>query len=111
MEKTSLEVNELKEGESIEQKVERLMNNDGGIKDTAPIIYTDRKMGVVPEYNIRSDRFDLAVDAMDKISQARLARRKNAYKDREVTKVTKKSEDGGAESTQGKGESGDSPTT
>lgn len=39
------------------------------ITDTAPIIYTAKEDGVLPAYNIRTDRFDIAMDAYDKITR------------------------------------------
>ena len=42
------------EGETIETKVNRIVNNGEPIKDGAPIIYTERKDGVLPEYDIRT---------------------------------------------------------
>lgn len=74
--KTTLDVNQTYEGESIENKVRRITNNREPIKDTAPLIYTERKDGVQPAYDIRTDRFDLALDATDKIAQHHLAKRK-----------------------------------
>lgn len=35
-----------------------------------PTIYTEKKNGVQPEYDIRTDRFEVAIDAMDKINQS-----------------------------------------
>lgn len=35
-----------------------------------PIIYTEKKDGVQPEYDIRTDRFEVAIDALDKINQS-----------------------------------------
>ena len=35
-----------------------------------PTIYTEKKDGVLPEYDIRTDRFEVAIDAMDKINQS-----------------------------------------
>lgn len=35
-----------------------------------PTIYTEKKDGVQPEFDIRTDRFEVAIDAMDKINQA-----------------------------------------
>ena len=58
------------EGETIETKVNRIINNGEPIKDGEPIIYTERKDGVLPEYDIRTDRFEVAIDAMDKINQS-----------------------------------------
>lgn len=34
-----------------------------------PTIYTEKKDGVLPEYDMRTDRFEVAIDAIDKINQ------------------------------------------
>lgn len=65
------------EGETIETKVNRIVNNGEPITDGAPIIYTERKDGVLPEYDIRTDRWDIAIDAMDKVNMDRFAKREN----------------------------------
>lgn len=63
------------EGETIEMKVERIIQNKEPIKDGAPLIYQERKEGVQPAYNIRTDRMEIALEAMDKHSMAKLAER------------------------------------
>jgi hypothetical protein len=68
---------EYQEGESIETKVKRITENKEPIKDGAPIIYTNREDGVLPAYNIRTDRWEIAQQAMDSINQANLAKSKN----------------------------------
>lgn len=35
-----------------------------------PTIYTEKKDGVKPEFDIRTDRFEVAIDAIDKINQS-----------------------------------------
>lgn len=55
-------------GESIETKVRRIMDENEPITDGAPIIYTPYEDGVKPEYNIRTDRWQVAIEAMDKVS-------------------------------------------
>lgn len=35
-----------------------------------PTIYTEKKDGVQPEFDIRTDRFEVALDAIDKINQS-----------------------------------------
>lgn len=72
---TGLRVNEAKEGERIEEKVERLVNNKEPIRDASPIIYTDKKDGVLPAYNPRTDRWEIAVEAMDKVHKSGLAKK------------------------------------
>ena len=52
------------EGEQIEEKVRRIVNNNEPITDGAPIIFTEKKDGVLPEYNIRTDRWDIALDGI-----------------------------------------------
>ena len=43
-------------GETIETKVERVTANNEPITDGAEIVYTEKKNGVMPEYNIRTYR-------------------------------------------------------
>jgi hypothetical protein len=68
---------EFQDGESIENKVRRITENNEPIKDGAPIIYTNREDGVLPAYNIRTDRWEIAQQAMDAVNQANLAKSKN----------------------------------
>lgn len=56
-----------KEGEYIEEKVRRITENNEPIEDGAPIIYTERKDGVNPAYNIRTDRWEIAQNAMEQV--------------------------------------------
>lgn len=74
--KTSISRNESVEGETIEQKIKRALNNGEGISDHAQVIYTERKEGVLPEYNIRTDRWEIAAEAADKINKDNTAKRK-----------------------------------
>jgi hypothetical protein len=86
-----LNVNTSFEGESIESKVRRITVNKEPIKDGAPIMYTDRKDGVIPSTDVRTDRFEIAIDAMDKVSGAQRAKRGNLT----VVKEDKGGESGG----------------
>lgn len=81
---------EYQEGESIENKVCRVTENNEPITDGAPIIYTNRDDGVLPAYNIRTDRWEIAQQAMDAVNQANLAKSKNYGK---VEKEDKKALD------------------
>ena len=38
------------------------MSQEEPIKDQVPLIYTEKKTGVNPEYNIRTDRFMIAME-------------------------------------------------
>lgn len=68
------------EGESIETKIARVTQNKEPITDGAPIIYTNREDGVIAAYNIRTDRFDIAQEAMDNVNKAKLAKRNSSMK-------------------------------
>lgn len=72
---TSIEINNSYEGERLEDKLSRMMNNKEPIKDGSPLIFTDRKDGVRPEFDIRTDRFEVAIDAMDKVDKSNKAKR------------------------------------
>lgn len=87
MEKTTIKTNEAYEGESIEAKVRRIMNNKEPITDGSPLIYTERKDGIQAAYDIRTDRFEIAVDAMDKVTKSHLAKREERHKPKEDTKI------------------------
>lgn len=64
----------LYEAESIEEKVRRIVNENEPIEDGAPIIFQERIDGVKPEFNIRTDRWEVAIEAMDKVSADELSR-------------------------------------
>lgn len=73
--RTGLERQEIVEGESIETKMERILDNKEPITDGAPIIHTERKDGVQPSYNIRTDRWEVAVEGMDAVYKSITAKR------------------------------------
>lgn len=62
------------QGESIERKVQRIINENEPIEDGAPIIFQERADGVKPEFNIRTDRWEVAIEAMDKVSAEELSK-------------------------------------
>lgn len=61
----------LVEGERLELKIDRMTQNNEPIGDSAPLIYTPRKDGVVAAYDIRTDKWDIALDAMEKVNRTR----------------------------------------
>ena len=61
------------EAESIEEKVRRIVNENEPIEDGAPIIFQERIDGVKPEFNIRTDKWDVAQEAMDKVHASNIA--------------------------------------
>lgn len=101
--KTSLHVKDVTvEGETIETKVKRITTNKEPITDGAPEIFTERKDGVQAGYNIRTDRFELAVEATDYITRSELSKRDNiAGKVIDINEGSRGSEDTVGESTAG----------
>lgn len=59
------------EGELLEDKVKRIVENNEPITDGATLSYTKRADGVRPEYNIRTDKWDVAMETMGKVAQAK----------------------------------------
>lgn len=99
---TTLKANKAYPAESLEKKIHRIINNKEPIKDGSPRIYTERKDGVKPEYDIRTDRFEVAIDAMDKVSGSFKAKRdhrigEEAKKNMAKEQKTETNKDGGPE--------------
>lgn len=74
------------EGETIEEKVSRIVDNKEPINDGAPIVYTERKDGVIPAYDVRTDRWEIALEAMAAVNASKLARSKEFLKKKEDPK-------------------------
>lgn len=92
MKPTTLKVNNAYQGETIEMKISRILNNKEPITDGAPLIYTERKDGVNAAYDIRTDRWEIAVDAMDKVNKSKQAQREQRLKLAEQAKEGMKKE-------------------
>ena len=90
-------INNTIESETLEQKIERILENKEPIKDGAPIIYTEKNAGVMAGYNIKTDRFEVALDGIDKIQKSYQARKEEKAK----MTIIKGENDGGAEPIQG----------
>ena len=68
----------------------RAKSNGEAINNIAKeLIYTERKEGVRPSTNIRTDRWEIALDATEKIAKSYKARREDFQIDRENIKDEK----------------------
>lgn len=85
---------EIYEGESIEKKCRRITEEKEPISDGAPIIYTPKEEGVIPAYDIRTDRWDMAIMAMDAVNKQKIAMSKNKTEIEENVETEKKTEKG-----------------
>ena len=105
--KSSLTSVEKLEGEPIEHKIERIVSNGEPITDGAPEIFTERKEGVLSAYNIRTDRWEVATEAMDKVQASITAKRDNKGKapegenETKVVKLDTQKKDAGGKSISG----------
>lgn len=96
------------EGETIEEKVRRVVEEKEPIDDGAPIIYTDESRGVMAQYNIRTDRWEIAQEMMDTAYKAEIAKAKN-FGQKQDEEQGQGTEDKGGQGTEDKGGSGKEP--
>ena len=75
------------EGESIEEKMYKITTSNEPIENVAPLMYTERKDGVRPEYDHRTDRFEIARQAKDRVFATRTAMVQAAIKDAQEGKT------------------------
>lgn len=71
-------------GESIEEMIRRCTESNEPIEASAPMIYTEEENGVMPQYDIRADRFDIALDAIDKYQASEVAKGKNTSEEKKT---------------------------
>lgn len=74
---STLKTGETYQCDRLELKLRRMQESNEPIDDTVIVqkIYTERKDGVLPAYDIRTDRFDVAIMAMDAANRMRDAQR------------------------------------
>lgn len=60
------------QAEPREVKLRKIINGESNDMEDGvfPTIYTEKKDGVQPEFDIRTDRFEVAIDAIDKINRS-----------------------------------------
>lgn len=60
------------QAEPREVKLRKIINGEANNMEDGvfPTIYTEKKDGVQPEFDIRTDRFEVALNAIDKINQS-----------------------------------------
>jgi len=84
---TTLENIKLVEGESIETRVRKMVESGEPITDTAPLIYTEKKDGIISDYDIRSDKFDVALEALDTLGKTSIAKNNRAAEEAQGLEV------------------------
>lgn len=61
-------------GESIEEMLRRMTRNKEAVKQENEPIYTPLADGIIPDYDIRADRFDVAIEAQNKFTASDIAK-------------------------------------
>ena len=59
-------------GETLIKKTQRILDENEPLTDGAPMIYTPKQDGVRDDCNIRTDKWTLAMNAMDKVNSYKL---------------------------------------
>jgi hypothetical protein len=98
--KSSIRRNTSYVAETIERKVEKMLESGEPLESQLgqTPIYTEKKEGVIEAYNIRTDRFEIALDAVDKVHKSIKAKSEKNAKAKSDNEPKK---DGGAEPTDG----------
>jgi len=91
----SVKVNQSTDGEPLEVKLERILESKEPIPSSVPLMYAERNAGVNPATDIRTDRFETAIEATTMQAKTYQTRRQ------ELAKGRQKPEDGKPESIQG----------
>lgn len=75
---SSIVVDDKLEGETLESKIAKMVKNKEPINaEGVNMIYTERKKGVLAETNVRTDRWEIATDAMGIVEKTHKAKRDN----------------------------------
>lgn len=87
-----IKINTSYEGVRLETELEKMTTQKIPIKATTPMYYTERKDGVKPETDIRTDRWEIAQNAMGGISRAKIAKRETPGEPTQGTESVTKTE-------------------
>lgn len=82
-------------GETLIKKIQRILDENEPLTDGAPMIYTPKQAGVRDDCNVRTDKWALAMNAMDRVNNYKL----NEYLKKGETEAPKAEEsqpEGGA---------------
>ena len=58
--------------ETLIKKIQRILDENEPLTDGAPMIYTPKQAGVREDCNIRTDKWELAMNAMDRVNNYKL---------------------------------------
>lgn len=61
---------EIKIGETIEQRVTRMLVDNEPISGGAPDLFTEKGKGINPAYDIRTDKFEVMIDSLNVVHKS-----------------------------------------
>ena len=70
----TLNVDATYDAEGLEVKLRRITESNEPIVGDVPIVYTKKTDGVLPAFDIRTDRFEVAREAMSKVQKSETAK-------------------------------------
>lgn len=73
--KSRIHTKNYRQGESLEEFLRKAVAKNEPIEGSARVTFNDRKDGVLPQHDIRTDRFEMAIMATDKIHATQAAMR------------------------------------
>lgn len=68
-----LHINKTYKAESLMMKIRKMLANKEPIEDEIETVYTNKKDGVLPAYDIRTDRWEVAMEAIGKMQNAEVS--------------------------------------
>lgn len=80
-------------GENIIIKIRRILDENEPLTDGAPLIYTPKADGVRPEFDIRTDKWQIAINAMDRVNEYKLSAYTKNGKNPEMKEEARESEE------------------
>lgn len=72
-------------GQTIEQEIAAALKANQPIDSSKQIIYTEKKEGVIPAFDHRTDRFAAAMESVDKFWQKRREKKEKEEQSQETT--------------------------
>lgn len=94
--RTKFKVNQSYKGEPLEEKLQRIVETKEPVEATSPRMYTERAQGVLPETDIRTDRWEIAQEAMNRVSKSQIAKRTAAFEKNEPSEPIQATSENGA---------------
>jgi hypothetical protein len=71
----TLHVNQSQTGQTIESQIINAQTKGEKLEGNSVLQYSERREGVKPQFDIRTDRFDVALDGFTKIEKSQYAKR------------------------------------